>query len=134
MVTIAMWISGVLLLVGSVIPGWKDATGRPVPYQERWSTGDGFLCLGLGVGLIFLGAMIFSGRPLVRHMLMGGIVAIGLSGFVQSEYKEVPLGFLILVALIAIVMGVRYLYFRPDVVRFFTQNQEAEQTMDVNRP
>lgn len=133
MIVIVLWIGGVMLLVGSVIPGWEDASGRSLPYQERWSTGLGFLCLGQGFGMIALAAMIYRARPWVRHLLMGGIVAAALTGFFHSDFEHAPVLFRIFVALIAIGIGVRYFYFRKDVVRFFKQNQHAEQMLQGNQ-
>ena len=81
----------------------------------------------LGVGLAMVGCLIYSGMPWVRHALMTGVVAIGISGFIRPEYSDIPLGVLIVVAVMAIGVGVRHLYFRPDVIAHFTTNQkEAE--------
>ena len=92
--------------------------------QELWTEEAGLMILLIGVGLVILGCLIYSDRRWVRHLLMAGIVVVGLSGFIRPEYADVPAGVLITVAVIAIGIGIRYFYFRPEVIAFFALNQE----------
>jgi hypothetical protein len=65
---------------------------------------------------------------------MVGIVGAGLSGFFQQEYEDLPFGLVATVAGIAIFLGARYLYFRPEVIAYFTrESTHAEQVMRGNR-
>lgn len=128
MVTIGMWIMGTFAAVSSVLPGWEGEAGRPVTLRELWSEGIGLVVLSLGVGMIVLGRLIYSGRPWVRHALMLGIIGIGLSGFFRQEYRDVPNGLILLVAAIAIGLGVRYFYFRREVISYFTQQKSIAES------
>jgi hypothetical protein len=133
MVTIGMWIIGTFAAVSSVLPGWEGEAGRPVALRELWSEGVGLIVLSLGVGMIVLGRLIYSGSPWVRHALMIGIIGIGLSGFIRQEYRDVPDGLLLVVAAIVISLGVRYLYFRREVISYFTQQKKiAEHVVGGN--
>lgn len=126
--TIGLWMMGACAVVTAVLPGWEDVTGRSVTLRELWSEGIGPLVLAHGVGMIVLGSLIYRGRPWVRHLLMLVVVGIGLSGFIRQEYREVPDGLLLIVAAIAISLGVRYLYFRREVIAYFSRHKNvAEQ-------
>ena len=64
-------------------------------------------------------------------MLMAGLAAVGLSGFVQPDYADVPVQLLVLIAVATISFGIYYFYFRSTVIEHFTRRQkEAEQGGD----
>jgi hypothetical protein len=64
---------------------------------------------------------------------MVGIVGTGLSGFFQQEYEDLPFGLVATVAGIAIILGARYLYFRPEVIAYFTRESTHAEVMRGNR-
>ena len=133
-VTITLWVCGFLSMVASVLPGWRDESGRDITLRELWSEGGGPLIIACGLALVLIGTLIYRGSRWVRHALMVGIVAAGLSGFFQREYEDVPIGLVAAVAGIAIILGARYLYFRPEVVAYFTrESTNAEQVMRGKR-
>jgi hypothetical protein len=125
--TILMWVMGVLIVVASVIPGWTDVeTGRRVPHAELWSRIDGgIMIFSIGLGMILLATMIYKGWNWVRHALMVGIAAIGLSGFIDPVYNDVPVGLLWAISSVTIGYGLYYFYFRSEVIAYFTKNNQA---------
>lgn len=86
--------------------------------------------MGFGLGMLALGILIYKGWSWVRHALVLGITAVGLSGFVSPEYEDVPATILVCVALFAFSIGVRYFYFSPEVIAYFTEKRGAEQVED----
>ncbi len=132
-VTITLWVCGVLSMVASFLPGWRDKSGREITLRELWSEGNGPLIIACGLALVLIGTLIYRGSAWVRHALMLGIVAAGLSGFFRQEYEDVPIGLVATIAGIVIILGARYLYFRPDVIAYFTrESTNAEQAMRSN--
>lgn len=119
-ITILCWLFGPLLLIPLVTPIEKDEAGDPVSLQEVWSQGYGIVTIGHAFGMLALGTLIYKGWGWVRHALFFGIVAIGLSGFIDPEYKDVPPIVLFGVATIAIFVGYRYFYHNQEVVSYFT--------------
>jgi hypothetical protein len=119
--TVVLWLSGAAFAVGSLIPGWKDrVTGREIPHRELWGQFDGGPAIFLtGCGLFGLGYVVYRGWSWVRHALMFGLIVIATSGFFSPDYRDVPIWILVAVASIAIGFGVRYLYFRRQVIAYF---------------
>lgn len=121
--TVVLWLSGVIFVISSMIPGWEDVdTGREVPHHELWSRFDGGPAIFLlGCALFGIGYMIYRGWWWVRHILMLGIVAIAVSGLVNPAYCDVPTWILVSLALVTFVFGLRYFYFKKQVVSYFTK-------------
>ena len=132
-VTVTLWVCGVLAMITSLLPGWKDETGRPVTLRELWSEGSGLLIIVCGLAMVLIGTLIYRGGRWVRHALMLGIVAAGFSGFFRQEYEDVPIGLVATVAGIAIFLGARYLYFRPEVIAYFTRESTHAEVRRGNR-
>lgn len=133
-VTVTLWICGVLMMIPSLLPGWKDEAGRPVAFRDLWSEGTGPLIMACGFASVLIGTLIYRGGRWVRHALMLGIVAAGLSGFFRQEYEDVPIGLVATAGGIAIFLGARYLYFRPEVIAYFTrESAHAERIIRNNR-
>lgn len=120
-VTITLWVCGVLSMVASVLPGWRDESGRAVTLRELWYEGSGPPIIACGLVWVLIGTLIYRGSAWVRHALMLSIVAAGLSGFFRKEYEGVPIGLVATVTGIAIFLGARYLYFCPEVISYFTR-------------
>jgi len=123
MMTIGMWAMGIIITVASVLPGWENEIGQSLTLYELWFDRDGFLIMGIGIGMFTLGTMIYQGYPWVRHLLMTGIVTIGFSGFIGNEYDSIPTIILLVVAFIAIGLGLYFFYLRSDVISHFTRNK-----------
>ncbi len=131
MLTIVFWIIGCVSAIIPFLPGWTDEAGAPISRRELWNDGHGLEMVCLGIGLSILATLIFGGRPWVRHMLMAGLAAVGLSGFIQPDYEDVPVILLATIALATISFGVYYFYFRSTVIQHFARIQkEAEQVGD----
>ncbi len=117
--TILLWIAGAFVVVASILPGWENEDTGPISLSELWRQGIGPMVSVFGLGMILVGTVIYIGWAWVRHALMLGIVAIVLSGFVDSDYESVPVWIMIPVALIGPAIGIHYFYFRADVIEYF---------------
>ena len=125
--TITLWLLGAFVVVASIIPGWRDEAGRSVSTSELWATGAATQIIMIGCAMMVFGSLIYAGWPWVRNVLMAGITAVGLSGFVQDDYRSLPMPLLLGVAILSISLGAWYLYYRSDVVDFFRRRTKAEQ-------
>ncbi len=129
-ITILCWVLGPVAVVASITPGWKDEAGNAVLLHDLWAEGSGLQVMGVGFGMLFLGTLVYKGKgkSWIRHALMLGVVAIGFSAFIIAEYKELPSSILTCIVLLPIVLGIRYLYFRREVICYFYEaNIKAEQ-------
>jgi len=125
--TILLWVLGTFTLVASFIPGWRDEeTGRLVPHTELWSRIDGgIMIFSFGLAMILVATIIYKGWNWVRHAMMIGISAIGLSGFIDPVYTDVPLGIKLAISCVTIGVGLHYFYFRNEVIAHFTKKNQA---------
>ena len=122
-ITILCWVLGSVVVVCSVTPGWKDDAGYTVSLNQMWSDGSGIFIMFSGIMMLTLGTLIYMGRSWVRHLLMLSVIIIGLSGFLDPEYEDVPIALIIGISLVAIVLGARYFYFRNEVILYFSSPQ-----------
>ena len=133
--TVVLWLSGITFAVASLIPGWEDtATGKQIPHRELWSQFDGGPAIFLtGCGLFGLGYIVNRGWGWVRHALMLGLIGTAVSGFINPDYRDVPIWILVAIASVMVALGIRYFYFRKQVVAYFTTKRpQAEQSVVPN--
>lgn len=123
--TIALWIGGALMVSAPFLPGWRDETGRAISRRELWADGTSPLVLASAVAMALVGVLLYRGDAWVRHALMLGIIAAALSGFFREEYRDIPLFLTAAVAGITIILGTRYLYFKKDVIAYFTRGSSG---------
>ena len=114
------------MVISSITPGWKDEAGHIVPLNQMWSEGSGLFIIFSGIAMLITGTLIYTGRSWVRHLLMLGVIIIGLSGFLDPEYKDMPIGLIVGIAFIAIFLGIRYFYFRDEVTQYFSRTQTQQ--------
>jgi len=124
--TILLWILGTFTVMASIIPGWRDEeAGRLVPHTELWSRIDGgIMIFSIGLGMVLIATIIYKGWSWVRHALMMGISAIGLSGFTDTLYSDVPMDLKLVISCASIGMALHYFYFKSEVITYF-KNDEA---------
>ena len=129
--TIVLWVLGTFTSIASVFPRWKDDGGRSVSIADLWVGGSSSIVLLSGIGMTIVPIMIYARWSWVRHALMLGIIGIALLGFVDTAYEGIPAGLVILVSATSIGLGVWYLYFRYEVVNYFTNPDRARITLSV---
>lgn len=115
-----------MVVICSITPGWKDESGHTIPLNQMWSDGSGLFIMFSGITMLIIGTLIYIGRSWVPHLLMLGVIIIGLSGFLDPEYKDVPIALKVGIAFIAIFIGIRYFYFRDEVIKYFSRVQTQQ--------
>lgn len=123
-----MWVCGIFAIIASMLPGWTDQTGRSVSVRELWSEGIGPMIIVYGMIFMLIGSLIYIGRTWVRHLLMIGIIVAGLSSFYSDDYKDLPFWLIVTVAGVGLFLAVRYFYFRPEIVSYFTRNNRSAES------
>lgn len=125
-ITILGWLFGPIVIVASITPGWEHEDRGSVSVIEVWQSGVGPMVFVVGVAMMLIATLIYKGWPWVRHALMVVVLLMGVFGFFDPDYEDVPRALSLMMFLFITGFGIKYLYFNDKVVGCFSSDPKTE--------
>lgn len=124
MPTILRWFTfccglmGFVVVVVSMLPGWKDENDVSHSVGEFWADGSGPTVFSIGICLMGVAFIIYRGFSWGRHVLAAVVCVLHVLEAFSRNYVVVSLA----LAAGGIALTIWYLYFKRDVRACFTGN------------
>ena len=115
------WLMAIFLACSTLLPGWTDDQGRPIPTTEAWRNGDAPTNLLVASVLCGLAALFYLRSSFARPAALIAFVGGWISGVALDRPLGLPPHVELIAGCVSFAVLYLYLYRNPSVQGYLGQ-------------